>query len=252
LTKVSVVVGPGVLPGGVDAVRRFARRTGLGVLNTWGVKGIFRWDDPAHLGTIGLQERDVELAGILEADRVLGVGLDDRELGPGDLGPRVEVVDPAHLDDLEVGDAVTAPGTLYGALRSALLPLYDTPGTPAHAAAALAASIPEGGVVCAEPGPVGLWVARALPTVELGSVFVPNEAGTGAALDHARSAAAGGRHAVYATHLPHDVAEPFRVEVWDDVDLALTRVLVDVAGPVRAWQGSGHGRPPAPAADGSS
>jgi len=91
------VVGPGVVPDHVDAVRRFAADTGLGVLNTYGVKGLFRWDDPAHLGTIGLQERDVELAGVLDADLVLGVGLDDRELGPGDLGPKAQVVDPADL-----------------------------------------------------------------------------------------------------------------------------------------------------------
>lgn len=258
-TTVAVVVGPGILaaPGGVDAVRRFASRTGLGVLNTWGVKGLFRWDDPAHLGTIGLQERDVELAGVLAADRVLGIGLDERELGPGDLGPHVEEVDPGALDELDPGDAVTAPGTLYGALRAALLPLYETEGTPAFAAAALAASLPPGGLVCAEPGPVGLWVARALPTVELGSVVVPAVANTGEAIERARAAASGGRHVVYATHRDHDVDEAFEVQVWGDgterhgvaVDLTSTRVLVEVAGPVRAWQGSPHGGTPAPAAD---
>ncbi len=252
-TAVAVVVGPGVLDvaGAVEAVRAFARRTGLGVLNTFGVKGLFRWDDPAHLGTIGLQERDVELAGILDADRVLGIGLDPRELGPDDLGPRVEVVEPDALAGLDVGEVTTAPGTLYGALRAALLPLYDTPGTPAHAAATLAASLPEGGLVCAEPGPVGLWVARALPTLELGSVYVPSVANQGHALARAREEAGAGRHVVYATHRAPELAEPFRVETWDDVDLTLTRVLIEVAGPVSAWQRSPDGRPPAaPPADG--
>lgn len=242
---VCVVVGPGVVPAGVDAVRTFARRTGLGVFNTWGAKGLFRWDDPTHLGTIGLQEWDVELAGILEADQVVAVGLDPLELGADDLGPRVDVVTPEQLATLDLRDAVTASSRLYTTLRSALLPLYERPGTPAAAAAALAASLPAGGLVCAEPGPVGLWVARALPTVELGSVFVPAAADEGVAVAAARTAAGAGRAVVFATHRPLESEEPFTIQVWGDgssanavaVDLSLTSVLIDAAGPVRAWGG---------------
>ena len=242
---VCVVVGPGVVPAGVEGVRTFARRTGLGVFNTWGAKGLFRWDDPAHLGTIGLQDWDVELAGILEADRVLAVGLDPLELGADELGARVDVVTPEELSTLDVGDAVTAPSRLYTTLRSALLPLYERPGTPAAAAAALAESLPAGGLVCAEPGPVGLWVARALPTVELGSVVVPAVADEGVAIATARAAAAAGRPVVFATHRQIESEEPFTIQVWGDgsgvnavaVDLGLTSVLIDAAGPVRAWGG---------------
>ncbi|HEY2812067.1 MAG TPA: hypothetical protein VGJ03_01255 [Acidimicrobiales bacterium] len=270
-----VVAGPGVVPDGVDDIRRFARATGVGVLNTFGVKGLFRWDDPAHLGTIGLQARDVELAGLLDADvdAVIAVGLDEQELGLADLGPRAEVVTPAELASWE-GRVEPAPrGRLYDELRAALLPLYDSedvPLTPAAAVADLAAVLPAGGLVCADPGPVGLWVARALPTLELGSVYVPAVDSPDLALRRARAAAAQGHAAMLVTD--RDVAaEPgVVVERWMDeqciapassapsnradrrwrleanlaaggglletpVELALTDVLVKVAGPVTAW-----------------
>lgn len=255
------------------------------MLNTFGVKGLFRWDDPSHLGTIGLQERDVELAGVLDADLVLAVGLDPLELGPEDLGPRVTVVEPADLDRWaeRLGRAPSAPepGRLYRELAGALAPLYAdeaVPLTPAAAAADLAEVLPSGGLVCADPGPVGLWVARALPTRVLGSVHVPPVASRGAAGARALEAAATGRPVVLATHQPPSGEVraaleratanrwPLVVEVWGDdavpigsraerrdrlgaaladggqhllgvpVDLALTRVLVAVAGPVSAWQ----------------
>lgn len=261
-------------------MRRFAAATGVGVLNTFGAKGLFRWDDPAHLGTIGLQERDVELAGVLDADVVLAVGLDDRELGPADLGPRVSVVEPSALESWVERVVPAPPGRLYGELRAALLPLYgdeSVPLTPAAAAADLAEALPVGGLVCADPGPVGLWVARALPTTVLGSVHVPPVAGRGPAIAAALEAASTGRSVVLATHHPASGEVragleratanhwPLVVEVWGDdslplssraarrdrlaaafadggqhlhpvpVDLSLTKVLVDVAGPVSAW-----------------
>lgn len=274
-----------MLPDHVETVRRFAAATNLGVLNTYGVKGLFRWDDPAHLGTIGLQERDVELAGVLDADLVLGVGLDPRELGPDDLGANLEVVDPADLDRwaerLGRASEPPEPGRLYRDLSGALAPLYadeSVPLTPAAAAADLAEALPTGGLVCADPGPVGLWVARALPTRVLGSVHVPPVAGRGNAAAVALDAAATGRPVVVATHHPASGEVraaleratanrwPLVVEVWGDdsvplasraergerlaaafadggqhllgvpVDLSLTRVLVEVAGPVSAWQ----------------
>jgi hypothetical protein len=234
------------------------------------VKGLFRWDDPAHFGTIGLQARDVALAGVLDADVVLAVGLDDRELGPADLGSNVEVVDATGLEGW-VGRVEPMPrGPLYDVLRSALLPLYDSeavPLTPAAAVADLAAALPPGGLVCADPGAVGLWVARALPTLELGSVFVPPVDGD-LARERARDAAAGGRPAVYVTDRADDADDGVVVEVWSatgslagrearrrhladalaaggshtiatPVDLGLTRVLLDAAGPVTAWTSRG-------------
>jgi hypothetical protein len=255
-----------VVPDGVEPLRRFASATGVGVLNSYGVKGLFRWDDPAHFGTIGLQARDVELAGVLDADVVLALGLDDRELGPADLGSRVEVVDATDLEGWVGRVEPMARGPLYDVLRSALLPLYDSqavPLTPAAAVADLAAALPPGGLVCADPGPVGLWVARALPTLELGSVVVPPVDGD-FARQHAREAGSGGRPVVYVTDRAVEEIDGVVVEVWTasgsldarearrrhladalaaggshrlttPVDLGLTRVLLDAAGPLTAW-----------------
>ena len=200
-----VVAGPGVVPGGVGAVRAFAAATAVGVLNTYGAKGLFRWDDPAHLGTIGLQARDVELAGVLDAEVVLAVGLDERELRVEALGPRAEVVEPGGLAAWGGRVHPMAPGRLYGELRAALLPLYDSdevPLTPAAAAADLGACLPPGGLVCALPGTVGLWIARTLPTTELGSVHVPPDPDPAVAAGAAERAAAAGRPVVLVSPTP--------------------------------------------------
>ncbi len=98
-----------------------------------------------------------------------------------------------------------SPGRLYGELRAALLPLYDSdavPLTPAAAAADLGAVLPPGGLVCALPGRVGLWIARTLPTTELGSVHVPPVDDPALAAEHALRAAAAGRPTVLVTGSP--------------------------------------------------
>ena len=56
-----------------------------------------------------------------------------------------------------------AVGRAPAALRSDAVPL-----SPARAAADLGSARPDGALVVADPGPAGLWVARALPTTELG------------------------------------------------------------------------------------
>lgn len=75
-----VLAGPGVVRAGqVDALRAFAAQAGVGVVNTWGAKGVFPWDGPHHYGTVGLQQRDFELAGFDDHELVVAVGLDPAE-----------------------------------------------------------------------------------------------------------------------------------------------------------------------------
>ena len=63
-SKLGILVGPGVVrAGAVAGLHAFADAVGCGVVNTWGAKGVFVWDDPRHFGTAGLQARDFELAG---------------------------------------------------------------------------------------------------------------------------------------------------------------------------------------------
>lgn len=253
--------------GHVEALRAFARAANIGVVNTWGAKGVFAWDDPLHFGTAGLQARDFELAGLLELDVVITMGLDPREITMPAWRDGAEVVELAAA---RIARAVEPPPRprLYTELAAALAPLYASdavPLTPARAAADLAAALPAGGLVTADPGPVGLWVARAFPTREPGSVVVPATGGRGRAAALALSAAREGRPVVLVTgEVDGEVIEAARrdglslvVEVWGAegdpacrvapgtpgvhvvpvaVDMTWTRVLVDVAGEVVAWR----------------
>lgn len=212
-----VLAGPGVAaagPKGVEGLRTLAATAGLGVVNTWGLKGIFDWQSPHHLGTVGLQERDFELAGLGEADLILATGLDSNEAPPARwrLAPHAWVA-PRQLADL-AERWPHAPGTperppLYAQLAAAVGPLYDAgkvPLSPARAVADLKAVLPEGGVVFADPGLAGLWVARTFPTSELGSVHVPAVEEPGFAAWSALHVARLGRPAIAVTRDPWDLS----------------------------------------------
>lgn len=274
-------------PEAVAGLRAFAAAANIGVANTWGAKGLFAWDSPYHLGTCGLQARDFELLGFGDVDLILTTGIDIDESPPARyaLAPTIDVL-PADLDAL--ARAVTAnespirPSALYERIAAIVQPGYNAPTVPLHPARAVAdvrAALPSGALVTAEPGPVGLWMARAFPTTELGSVFVPAQPAQGVALGRARDDARSGRVAIAMSHAPladetqraldgcarDDV--DVTVVVWDDaaprlpvdsyraaitaavgtsgvtridvpVDLAITRELIAIAGPVVAWDGS--------------
>lgn len=282
-----VLAGPGVVrAGAVEALRTLARRGGAGVLNTWGAKGVFRWDDPHHLGTIGLQADDVALSGLAEAPLVVATGIDPDEL-PGlfELPGQVLEVAPWELEPLTWSWPEPDPPppssrpALYRRLAEALAGPYEADAVPLHPARAardLGAAAPRGALVAADPGPAGLWVARALPTTEVGSVVVPATGGRGTGTALAVAAALDGRDAFAITTDPVDPASAALLElaevlglpvvqvVWGadaelaaaadhlaalraarrsgeatavgvPVDLAATRELVEVAGPVVAW-----------------
>jgi hypothetical protein len=207
------VAGPGVVRDGqVEALQSFAAQAGCGVLNTWGAKGVLRWDSAYHVGTGGLQARDAELAGVFDADIVVAVGIDPDESPLADWGlGQVLDVEPWQLPAL----AFTWPepadeperSRLYVELSGALAPYYASdavPLSPARAAADLAATRPTGALAVADPGPAGLWVARAFPTTEPGSVIVPATTAPGFAAAAALVAALDGRAAVAITTTPVD------------------------------------------------
>jgi thiamine pyrophosphate-dependent acetolactate synthase large subunit-like protein len=282
-----IVAGPGVVRS--DAVRglvELSARTGWGVVNTYGAKGVVAWYDDAHFGTAGLQARDVELAGLADADLVVAIGLDPDELGPDALGPAlVQEVEPWQLAALtyrwEAKPAATAPRpALFADISAAVAPMYESesvPLAPARAALHLSGARPEGGVVVADPGVAGFWLARTFPTREVGSVVVPATQQPGFAVAAALVAGVQGRPCVAVVDGPMDEASQIvaeaaaalgvgiAVQAWGaggaarDVD-AHARVseaqfaggrgivevpirsrdldvLVDVAGPVTAWGG---------------
>lgn len=248
MSALGILVGPGVVAAGcVEGLRAFARRVGGGVVNTWGAKGVLRWDDPLHFGTAGLQARDFELAGLGEVDVLVTSGLDPAEVTSTPWAGRAEVIDVAPADlggfDRRLPAGTTERPELYSALAAVAGPLYDQPGSPPARAAALAAALPEDGLVVAPPGLVGFWIARTFPTARPGSVLVP---AAGQAAGRQEAAEAARRHpgpTVFVTDSLEQLSGPrpvpgTRVEVWGpgEVDLDPS-ALVAVAGPIVAWGG---------------
>jgi hypothetical protein len=242
-----VLVGPGVLrvmegEGVVEHLRRFAAQTGLPVVNTWGAKGVFAWDSPFHAGTAGLQERDFELAGLTEKLVVVCVGVDDDELLPLGDAQRLDL-HPVHLAFAAEGwpepTADPARPPIYTELSAVVGPAYASDQSPLHPARAtrdLGVLRPDGGLVVADPGPAGFWVARAFPTTEPGSVLVPATKAPGTAAAAALlGGLAGSRPALGVTTLPLD---PMTEQV---LDLARS-LTVDLT--LEAWTDGNGGQSP--------
>ena len=248
-----ILAGSGVIrAGAVDALRALADATGLGVLNVFTAKGLFRWDSPYHLGTAGLQLHDFSYAGLAPDRPVLAVGvgrdecpapvLADAGLSPDGAWPITQVA-PDRLASLtrDVRAAHDGPpvlGELYARLSGVAQPLYliDTvPLNPARAAADVAESLPEGGVVTLAPGHSGLWAARTLPTTQLGSVRVPTTASPGLALAAAVLFALEGRPVVAVVdelHTPeHDLLLDFARARGLDIVVAVWGSAGDIDSP---------------------
>jgi len=179
-----VLAGPGVVArDAVGGLRALAAAGRLGVLNTWGAKGVFPWQSRHHWATVGLQERDFELGGLPRCDLVLVTGLDEREaprrlwasfphkvVAPELLGPLAELWPwpkdgafapmPALRERLA---AVTQAG--WGMTTVPLMPTLVT----RHYALVFG----NGGLVASDPGTAGYWIARTFTTTRLGSASVP-------------------------------------------------------------------------------
>ena len=177
-----IVAGPGVVRShSIDGLGELARAGGFGIVNSWGAKGVERWDSPFHFGTAGLQSRDLALAGLPEADVVIATGLDPDETPLEQLGNWVvQEVPPGQLGALTHGwtPSRTLPERppLYETIARVVTPLYESdavPLTAPRAALHLTGALPERGVVVADPGAAGFWIARTLPTSFPGSVCVP-------------------------------------------------------------------------------
>lgn len=172
-----VIVGSvSIAEAAAPLLRAVAAEFRVGMLNTYGAKGLFAWNDPAHLGTIGLQAGDLELAGVEGADVVL-VGVPEAEIARSwleSVGANWRDVVAADLAEILVRNAEPTPRPiLYEALAQVCGPLYTSlslPMNPARAASDLAGWLPTGGVVHAGRDMAGFWLGRTFPTRELGSV----------------------------------------------------------------------------------
>ena len=236
--RIGFLVGPGVL-GHLDGLHAAAERIGVAVINTWGAKGVFRWDAPLHGGTAGLQERDFELGGLAEVDLLITSGLDPAEVTARPWQGRARVVDvePSRLAELATGWSAPAgtvgPTALYRELSAVIGPLYGDRSSPPGRIRALSEGLEAGGVVLAAPGLGGFWVARAWPTTGPGTVVVPSSTEVGLVERLASKAAQSGRHAMLLSERQVEIPG-VEVVVWD-CDLTIPVELLAVAGPVVAW-----------------
>jgi hypothetical protein len=179
---VVVLAGPGVVQdAAVGGLRALAAVGRLGVLNTWGAKGVFHWQSRHHWATVGLQEQDLELGGLGSADLVLVTGLDEREsptrlwsqyphrvVAPGALGPLAERwPDGGTFPDLPPLRPRLAAITQAGWAASGV-PLMPTLVTQHYARV-----LGDFGLIAADPGTAGYWVARTFATARLRSANVP-------------------------------------------------------------------------------
>jgi thiamine pyrophosphate-dependent acetolactate synthase large subunit-like protein len=186
-----VLAGPGVpRHGAASVLNAFAAAAGIGVVNTWGAKGVLDWRSRLHFATVGLQQADFVLSGFEEADLIIATGVDPDEspdrmwrLGPvGEVDPRSlsQLADLVHqlgrqpsMPPLRAGlAAVTQDGWADG-----LEPL-----PPSRATLHYAQALGSGGLVAADAGISGYWVARTFSTLELGSAVVASRRTPGFAI----------------------------------------------------------------------
>ena len=228
---VVVIGGAGIMAGVAPVIRDIAERTNIGVLNTWAAKGLFPWNHPAHLGTMGLQAGDIVLAGLAGHDDVILCGVSEDELPRATLtalGVAWRDVLPGDLEALPLprrGEPTPHP-PLYSELFAVCQPLFadDTlPLNPARAAADLAAALPEGGVVCGDASRSGFWLGRTIPTRALGSVRLPTRVAPGFAVVQADQVRRAGHFSVAVvdsvdpgTRSILDRAVDLVVEIWSE------------------------------------
>lgn len=185
--SVAVLCGPGVVrAGAVWGLHELAAVGGLGVLNTWGAKGVFDWRSRHHWATVGLQRDDFVLGGLAGVDLIVATGIDPLE-SPAQrwaLSPYV-IVEPAALARL---------AELWPSERAApqMPPLRDrlsrvtqagwsderVPMQPTRVTLAYSRVFGSHGIVASDPGTSGFWVARTFATTRLASAHVPAEAGS--------------------------------------------------------------------------
>ncbi len=188
-SRLVLLAGPGVIrQRSVPGLHDLAVAAGVGVLNTWGAKGVFDWRSQHHLATVGLQADDFVLSGLEQADLIIGTGLDQAE-SPDDrwrLAP-ARTIPPAGLAPLaERCDHTRRVPLTMPPLRARLAEVTQRgwaasapPLSPSRATMHYAEQVAGGALVAADAGDAGFWVARTLGTTRLGAVVVPSASAPG-------------------------------------------------------------------------
>jgi acetolactate synthase-1/2/3 large subunit len=175
-----VLAGPGVvLDGAVPGLHALAAAGSLGVLNTWGAKGVFDWRSRHHLATAGLQALDFERGGLGDADLIVATGVDEREArAPWRLAPVVEVppwsLGPLAEQLVRPRSEVAVPPLRadLGRITQEGWAATDGPLPPTKATQRYGLALGGGGLVAGDPGLAGYWVARTMGTTSIGGALI--------------------------------------------------------------------------------
>ncbi len=180
-----VLAGPGVIADdAVPGLHALAAAAELGVLNTWGAKGVFDWRSRHHWATVGLQAHDLERGGVAQSDLVVLTGIDPDEIDLSGLsasaGGPVVTVHPWMLGPLAERWSRSGSDPTVPPLRTDLAGVTQrgwtrtsAPLAPTKVTAHYAQALVGGGFVAASPGRTGYWVARTFATTFLGGARVP-------------------------------------------------------------------------------
>jgi acetolactate synthase I/II/III large subunit len=226
-----VLAGNGaVRVGAAPALREFSRATGIPVAETFMGKGLMDYEDEHAVGTVGLQQRDYELAGFEDADVVITVGYDLVEHDPANWNPRGDKkivcidtvapeVDEHFMTDVDlVGDMYHILSRLAeecrhvsfaepsARLRELVISYFERgreddafPVRPPRALWELREVLGRDDILISDVGLHKLWIARMFPAHEPDTVMIANGlAGMGIAVPTAIAAKLvhPGRHVV--------------------------------------------------------
>jgi len=237
-----VLAGPGVRrEGRVEALRTLAASGGIAVVVTAGAAGMLDGSDVVYAGVVGVQEHDVALSGLADAQVVIVTGTDDG-VGPGDPslpmepgnhaggvhlagiqmpGAQVLEVPPSHLATLGLRwQPPDPPPPPLSPLRSVTASVIDELGggdgsgpSPMAACAALSAVARPDMVVAADAGPAGLWLSRLPTPAASGALRLPGMHTPGFALSAAMAAALDNRQAIAVVIDPPDAQSAALLEL---------------------------------------
>jgi acetolactate synthase I/II/III large subunit len=206
--------------GAANALREFARATGIGVAETFMGKGALDYEDPNARGTVGLQSRDYALAGFEDADVVITIGYDLVEHSPSNWNPKrnkkIVCIDsvPSEVDEHFITE-IDLVGDLYHILSRLTEELRHEPRTtrnsrlddivlgrfeaakdddafpmqPPRALWEIRKALGRHDMLISDVGLHKLWIARMFPAHEPNTVLIANGlAGMGIALPTAIAA----------------------------------------------------------------